>query len=293
MKKTTCIIDTDIGQDLDDMITIRYALMQPDLDVIGLICTYGDVPTRMAILTDLLDELGLDVPIYRGVSLPVVDNPEAHKDLFFADGSVRTDFEYHGLGVNLYLEAAEEYPDLVVFVIGPLSTLASAYQIAPEVMSQIELWFQGGVFTKQRGSFNINCDSSAANMVISSDINTTLVGWDVTQFNVLNDEQEDDLKSSEFGVRYLNKYIDMWQTTAKTTSITLHDPSVVWAYLNQSSCEFSEYQEVRVLTQGIEGLTYVPYVPIWQEKINAGSKSTRWITHYDSQEVISDVLKEM
>ena len=66
------IIDTDPG--VDDAIALLMALSCPDLDVIGLTTTAGNVPLAPATRNTLalLEHLNrTDVPVYKGASRPV------------------------------------------------------------------------------------------------------------------------------------------------------------------------------------------------------------------------------
>src|SRR5881392_3886073 len=61
------IIDTDIGDDIDDAFAIALALRSPELQILGIATAFGDVEVRARILDRLLGEAGrADIPVAAG-----------------------------------------------------------------------------------------------------------------------------------------------------------------------------------------------------------------------------------
>src|SRR5437899_12455419 len=52
------IIDTDIGDDVDDAFAVALALRSPELQILGITTTFGDTETRAKPLDRLLGETG-------------------------------------------------------------------------------------------------------------------------------------------------------------------------------------------------------------------------------------------
>src|SRR6266705_490137 len=62
------IIDTDIGDDIDDAFAIALALRSPELHILGISTTSGDTETRAKLLDRLLAEVGRpEIPVAAGV----------------------------------------------------------------------------------------------------------------------------------------------------------------------------------------------------------------------------------
>lgn len=62
------IIDTDIGDDIDDAFAVALALSSPEFEVLGFSASFGDTPTRAKMLDRMLGELGHgDIPVVQGV----------------------------------------------------------------------------------------------------------------------------------------------------------------------------------------------------------------------------------
>src|SRR5215470_18889022 len=61
------IIDTDIGDDVDDAFALALAVKSPELKVLGVTTTFGDTETRARIVDRLLGEVGrTDIPVMAG-----------------------------------------------------------------------------------------------------------------------------------------------------------------------------------------------------------------------------------
>ena len=52
------IIDTDIGDDIDDAFAVALALSSPEFELLGFSAAFGDTPTRAKMLDRMLGELG-------------------------------------------------------------------------------------------------------------------------------------------------------------------------------------------------------------------------------------------
>src|SRR5258708_31366718 len=62
------IIDTDIGDDIDDAFAVALALSSPELHILGFSAAFGDAPTRAKMLDRILDETGhTDIPVAQGI----------------------------------------------------------------------------------------------------------------------------------------------------------------------------------------------------------------------------------
>src|ERR1700733_9619798 len=61
------IIDTDIGDDVDDAFAVALALRSPELEILGITTTFGDTETRAKLLDRMLGEGGRqDIPVAVG-----------------------------------------------------------------------------------------------------------------------------------------------------------------------------------------------------------------------------------
>src|SRR5690242_21932782 len=54
------IIDTDIGDDIDDAFAVALALKSPELQILGITTEFGDTATRANLVDRMLQEAGRD-----------------------------------------------------------------------------------------------------------------------------------------------------------------------------------------------------------------------------------------
>src|SRR5207302_5353955 len=67
--KERVIIDTDIGDDVDDAFAVALALRSPELQILGITTTFGDTETRAKLLDRLLGETGYpNIPVAAGAA---------------------------------------------------------------------------------------------------------------------------------------------------------------------------------------------------------------------------------
>src|SRR6201981_3186040 len=61
------IIDTDIGDDIDDAFALALALRSPEIQILGITTTFGDTETRAKLVDRMLGEAGRqDIPVAAG-----------------------------------------------------------------------------------------------------------------------------------------------------------------------------------------------------------------------------------
>src|SRR5438270_10253492 len=61
------IIDTDIGDDVDDAFALALAVQSPQLEILGVTTTFGDTEARAKITDRFLAEVGrTDIPVLAG-----------------------------------------------------------------------------------------------------------------------------------------------------------------------------------------------------------------------------------
>ena len=68
------ILDTDIGDDIDDALALAYALMCGEIELLGVTTVFRDTVRRAELACCLLEALGRsDVGVYAGLGKPLLD----------------------------------------------------------------------------------------------------------------------------------------------------------------------------------------------------------------------------
>ena len=198
MAKRKMILDLDTG--VDDALAIAYALADPEVDLIGIVSSYGnnllDVCAENSL--KLLELLGhTDIPVFKGLphscTTDHFDVMQVSKDIHGDNGigDVELPTPSRALeeqsGVDFYIEAAHKYGKyLMIIPTGPMTNLAAALKKDPEIADLIgNVTFMGGALTVEGNvtpvaEANINQDPKAADEVMKSNLPLTMVGLDVT-----------------------------------------------------------------------------------------------------------------
>jgi purine nucleosidase len=195
------LFDTDPG--VDDAQAIAIALRHPELELLGLTTTYGNVDvataTRNALL--LAELAGRDdVPVAQGAAAPLVKprHPApAHihganglGDIALPEPTGRADPRS---AAQLIVDTVNDRPGEVTLVaVGPLGNLAAALQLEPTLTERVKQVVIMGGSIREGGNVspvaeaNMFNDPHAARRVLTAGWPLTLVGLDATHRCVLN-----------------------------------------------------------------------------------------------------------
>lgn len=266
MDKTRIIIDTDIGDDVDDALAIALALRSPEIDILGITTVYKNVEMRTQLVLDLLQACSTsDIPVATGYAQPIrysVDESAVPHQCRFLSERHPPNCEMKA--VEFIVETVRKYPDVVIVAIGPFTNIGMAIKLEPELMRRTRLVAMGGAFSAVYPEYNILCDPEAANIVINSGAKIEMLGLDVTTQCVLSkmDEQAILRQTDSMG-RYLARLTQVWLETSKSKKITLHDPLTI-GYLIRPELLTMEMEPVQIelegtFTRGLTALCRTPF----------------------------------
>ena len=190
------IIDTDIGDDIDDAFALDLALKK-DLGLLGVTTVFRDTQSRARIVKKLLRLYGKQLPVYAGYGAtldgredkgrlcqwtPDLDNPEYRPDNSSPEAAV-----------DAILDAARRYgKEFYLLAIGPLTNVARAILKDRETMLKCGgLIMMGGDFVNHYVEWNIHCDVAAAEIVFSSGMEIVAFGHEVTSRARLTSVQQE------------------------------------------------------------------------------------------------------
>ena len=270
MKKIKIIIDTDIGDDIDDALAIALALRSPEIEVLGITTVYKNVDSRTQLVLDLLQTFQSDgIPVAKGMGQPIryaVDSEVIPHQCKLLNRQLPLNCQRHA--VDFIIETVKQHPDVVVVAIGPLTNIGMAIKLAPEILGKSRIVAMGGAFSAVYPEYNILCDPESANIVINSGAKVEMIGLDVTTQCVLSREDEQlILKNENASSRYLAKLLQIWLETSKSKKVTLHDPLTI-GYLIQPYLLSMESEPIRIEMEGsfTRGLTAVCRTPFRQRE---------------------------
>ena len=173
------LLDTDIGDDVDDAFALLLAARQPAVELLGVTTVYGPVQERALIARKLLDTAGRsDVPVAVGEGITLAGR-DPGRVLTSGHGYVDlTEWEQLAAalhpqpGVDFLIETVLSAPEPPVLVaIGPLTNVAAALRREPRLARRLQsLILMGGRLGEHAdlGEHNFNSDAEATQVVIES-----------------------------------------------------------------------------------------------------------------------------
>jgi inosine-uridine nucleoside N-ribohydrolase len=236
------IIDTDIGDDVDDAYALAFALCSPELNLKAVTTVFGNVEIRTKLALKLLKTFGReDVPVAKGVGKPLLERTfraRASEEIpnqavVLAQGErLPKPSPKHAVDLitSMVMDAQNEF---TIVSIGPLTNIAMALMKEPRLKEKAKLVMMGGVVSKPQAEHNIRCDPEAARMVFESGIPITMVGLDVTTKCPLSQEDVSSLRKR--GLATTDLLADMTSAFMENASARhgrkvypiLHDPLAV------------------------------------------------------------------
>ncbi len=185
-KKIRLLLDTDIGDDIDDAMALGYICKSGAFDLVGITTVFRDTVMRARVAKKLLVSAGADgVPVVAG-NRNGLDCPyEATELIQFSDDLLCGKYEPDAIGgsAEFIAQMCDRYPgELVLAGIGPFTNLAEAVQKYPEsVRKAARIIVMGGTFFEQHLEWNALCDKAATKILFESGLPLECVGFDVTK----------------------------------------------------------------------------------------------------------------
>jgi purine nucleosidase len=130
------IIDTDIGDDIDDAFAIALALRSPELEILGISTTFGDTEARAKIVDRLLGEAGrTDIPVVAGTPTHTTNVMNQKR---YGEGG-RFAKSAHANAVDFILDQIRRYPGQITLIaIGPLMNVGALIDKDPATFLKLK-----------------------------------------------------------------------------------------------------------------------------------------------------------
>lgn len=259
MVKYRVLIDTDIGDDTDDALTLAYCFSNLDkLEIAAITTVLGDVKKRAESVAELLTAFNLEIPVFKGSPKPFAgDNGIDYSRL-------KIPTEFHDTKNMIKEEDAVDVigreaskGDLIILALGPMTNLALAYEKYPEEMKKVKIYAMAGTLGYAFTEWNIASDVEAFEVVLSKCASLKLITLDETVKTALSEEELSSLLPALTGrLTSLKRNIQDWKKLTGFNPI-LHDVLVPLMLLYPSSFTFRQKQ-LKVLTSPgeLKGMLY-------------------------------------
>lgn len=192
--KIIVIIDTDIGDDVDDAFALGLAVSSPELKIAGITTAWGDTHLRAQLVDRLLAETSQN-------GIPVAEGIPTHSKAPFtqarwaqANGRVQA----HPQAVDFLLRQIRENPgQLTIIAIGPLTNIGAAINQDSMTFRKVQrVVLMGGSIRRRYGDlgyapdrgpepeYNIVSDIPAAQKLFASGVPIFMMPLDSTQLKL-------------------------------------------------------------------------------------------------------------
>jgi purine nucleosidase len=183
------LVDTDIGDDIDDAFALAYAFHTPEFHILGITTTFGDTELRAHLVAHLVDDAHhASIPIAAGIPTkpagPFTQAAYAHADTHTLSSQSAAD---------LILQTAREHPGQVTLVaIGPLFNIGAAIDRDPATFRLLKrVVVMGGSITHgydddpkttwPSSEWNIRNDPASLRKLLATGVPIYLMPLDSTQ----------------------------------------------------------------------------------------------------------------
>lgn len=246
------IIDTDTAS--DDAVALVLALRDPSVQVIGITTLAGNVPLQTA-TNNALISIGMAntyaPPVYMGNGIPLVRDQLLAQQVHGEDGLGDVGYQIpehlhveKEHAVDALARMIKENDDVELVTLGPLTNVAMAVRMYPEIMKKVKnITAMGGQYYELNphwpaSEFNILVDPEAVDIVLRFGIHITFVPLDVCmgecEFNEDEIKQLYDLGTTQakFFVDCNRTLIDYVYKKHGTKTLMMPDPTAMAYYLH-------------------------------------------------------------
>jgi purine nucleosidase len=245
-------LDTDIGDDTDDILALALICASPELTLAGVSTVWGDTAGRARLARTLLATLPEPLtrtPVAAGGGRPLPGSHQHHLEMWPNGPAPRKDFVQRACarpaaalppaprqhGVELLAAHLRAHPGQTVPIgIGAMTNLATLLLRFPETHAAIpRLALMAGDFTRGEWEWNVRCDPLAAAVVLESGLPIDFLPWEIGMACTVSAAQVKRLHASRTRPgRLISRAVRLWQEsrvkrTGKSDRPHLYDPMAV------------------------------------------------------------------
>lgn len=239
------ILDTDIGDDIDDAFALGLLLSSPEADLLGVTTAYGNTHLRARLTKRYLCGLGR-------CDLPVSAGPEAATNSVFTQAryAQRYPDQKWPDAISFILGEIEKYPNQITLIsIAPYSNIGALIDRDPAAFRKLKrVVIMGGSIQRGYGDlgylpnrgpdaeYNVRMDIAASKKLFTSGVPLYVMPLDSTQLK-LDEVKRDVLFSYDTPLTdTLTLLYEQWAGSTQNPTPTLYDPMAVAYALNPDLC---------------------------------------------------------
>ncbi len=139
--KYSVMIDTDIGDDIDDTFALALALHSPEIDLLGVTTVFGNTQKRALLAKYILETYGYgEIPVAAGQQLPLLfrHKPSGVPQAAILDPCKEGSISQLSAPELIIQTALSHHGSLTLFCLGPLTNIATAILNEPGLFLAIK-----------------------------------------------------------------------------------------------------------------------------------------------------------
>ena len=226
------ILDTDIGDDIDDAWALGFVISHSAFSPLGITITHGNTPERAKIACKLLHiTRNDDIPIFIGRKT----NDKVFQQYSWAEDFTAKQPEKQS-AADFIVQTVRRYPGQVTLVaIGPLQNIADALRKEPDLGKYVRrvVLMSGCVYGTASNpgtpvrEWNVYQSPADAQLVYSAGLPMTIVPLDSTTYVRLSDEERKRVSSYGSALSYSLECLYRLWLSSPSDRMTLHDQMAV------------------------------------------------------------------
>ena len=239
------ILDTDIGDDIDDAFALGLLLHSPDAKLLGITTTFGDTELRARLVDRYLAAVGRrDIPVFAGAATPASNH---FTQAAYARQSLARP---HGDAATFLLREIRAHPDQITLIsIGPLFNVQAAIARDSAAFRKLKrvVIMGGSVYRGYDGGnpganappaaeWNIRCDPAGARALLASGVPVYMMPLDSTQIRLTQPELGQILSHGSPLTDQLTLLWHQWTGPDAWQMPTLYDPVAVTYAIRPDIC---------------------------------------------------------
>ena len=272
------ILDTDIGDDIDDALALGLILGCPEVELVGVTTVFANVVARARQARSVLSAAGAQfktIPVCAGCGASMASRPVHNLKFYLEDTLPNQDPSCLPESQLAPLDARHAVDflveklgsgDVIPVTIGAMTNLAMALVKDGRLIKRVpKILAMAGEFRQPMAEWNIRCDPEAAHVVFSSGIPVDVIPWEIGRQVTFGPQHITRLSGSRRPLaQRLACAVDNWQMEGSggirdpQKMPHLYDPMTIASFVRPELCTWKQ-GVVRVELQGQETYGYTTF----------------------------------
>ncbi len=257
------ILDTDIGDDIDDALALGLICRCPEVELLGVSTVFGNTTARARQARTVLAAAGADyrnIPVAVGCERPMSPHPFSDRGMGDMgdcshvpnqDGTCLAEKDLAPLdrrhGADLLIETIMSHApgEVIPVTIGAMTNMALALVKERKLAGHLKkILVMAGEFRAPFAEWNVRCDPEAAAVVFGSGVAIDLIPWHVGYVVTFAPADVDRLEAAGGDLpKRLHAAIGAWQSAGHHGSNNkpmpnLYDPMTIVSFIRPELCQW-------------------------------------------------------